>query len=512
MERLILNIITGDIRIASHQHGYRTNHSTVTHLTTLTEFILNGFNQKRPPERTILVSLDATKAFDKIPRHQLTKKVMNIENLDVNSKRWVTNFITDRISKVSFASAHSKYKSFKNGVPQGGVLSPQLFNFYVSTAPEPPEGILLLSYADDFVIATKSHSIKKAEEKLQDYVNKIGEWFKQIEVDLSPAKSTVTLLTPDNHEYNVHPNITLHDVPLPLEQFPKILGVRLDPKMTFNKHIADICTTVIKKNNALKAITGMNFGQSKEDIIYLYKQFVRTNMNYAASAWAPGLSKTNMQKLQTAQNQSLRTATGCVKMTNVDELHRESKVLKIKDHLDMMGAQTLAKSDMPHHPLSFINDTADPPRNMRETPSRYYRKWLPNQMPTDNKGVRELRKEIHTTIARDSIASLESSKLLDAVPPDIDAKETSLPRKSRVDLARLRTGWHPQLGSYKARTGRAQDPICTRCSQNEADTVPHYLLRCPSFSTIRNNLSITSLSQLWTDTDRIAAYLRETGL
>ena len=51
----------------------------------------------------------------------------------------------------------------------------------------------------------------------------------------NPApKSTVTLFTPDTHQFQTHPDITLEDTQLPLERSPKILEVIMD--LSFRKH------------------------------------------------------------------------------------------------------------------------------------------------------------------------------------------------------------------------------------------------------------------------------------
>ena len=58
------------------QHGYKTQHSTVTALHTLNNTIAKGFNQMAPPERTITVALDMSKAFDIINIHTLIRKLL----------------------------------------------------------------------------------------------------------------------------------------------------------------------------------------------------------------------------------------------------------------------------------------------------------------------------------------------------------------------------------------------------------------------------------------------------
>ena len=58
------------------QHGYKTQHSTVTALHTLNNTVAKGFNQMAPPARTITVALDMSKAFDTINIHTLIRKLL----------------------------------------------------------------------------------------------------------------------------------------------------------------------------------------------------------------------------------------------------------------------------------------------------------------------------------------------------------------------------------------------------------------------------------------------------
>ncbi len=75
MEKVLLPHITSKITPVSHQHGFKTQHSTSTALHQLTNHIATGFNQKQPADRTIVVSLDLSKAFDTVNIHNLIQKL-----------------------------------------------------------------------------------------------------------------------------------------------------------------------------------------------------------------------------------------------------------------------------------------------------------------------------------------------------------------------------------------------------------------------------------------------------
>ena len=213
-------------------------------------------------------------------------------------------------------------------------------------------------------------------------LNSLVDWFDSLDLRLSPAKSTVTLFTPDTHQYDYHPQITIKGNALPLEKYPKVLGVKFDPLMKFTRHVEAIDSIARKKLNTLKALSSVEGGQPKEDLIYLYKQYIRPHFNYASNAWRPNVSKTSLNKMQTTQNMCLRAATGLTKMTDIDTLHREAKVLKIEEHLNMVGAQAATKYENPSHPLHSLTRVPNPPRKMKETPAKFYAKFIPKEKLT----------------------------------------------------------------------------------------------------------------------------------
>ena len=62
-EKSLLPYITANIPNTPMQHGYKTQHSTVTALHTLNNTVVKGFNQMAPHARTITVALDMSKAM-----------------------------------------------------------------------------------------------------------------------------------------------------------------------------------------------------------------------------------------------------------------------------------------------------------------------------------------------------------------------------------------------------------------------------------------------------------------
>ena len=214
LEKALLPLITNNIPQIKHQHGFKTLHSTSTALLQLTNQIARGFNQSTPPQRTIVVSLDLSKAFDTVNIHSLINK-LHQTNVPNTATKFIANYIKGRKGFTLYQNCKSKQQQFKTGVPQGGVLSPILFNLYTSDLPHPPTGASLTTYADDMTPAASHPNYHIAEQILQPYLQEIFNWTKSNGLILNPDKSTATLFTSDTHEHDVTLNLTINNVTIP---------------------------------------------------------------------------------------------------------------------------------------------------------------------------------------------------------------------------------------------------------------------------------------------------------
>ncbi|KAI5731922.1 hypothetical protein M8J77_018439 [Diaphorina citri] len=345
LELLLLPHINDNTTLEDHQHGFRKNRSTTTALHLVHEQISNGLNQERPCKRTILVALDLTKAFDTISTEILLQDILDSTILP-KIKRWLHSYFHGRLTYVEFRNTKSNYRRMKQGVPQGGVISPTLFNLYMSKIPKPPEDLTLVTYADDCTVMATDTNIESMEYKVNSYLETLNNWLLDRRLTLSVEKSTATIFTSWTKEVNTQLDIKVNNLRLPTIKNLKILGVTFDNLLTYNAHAKTIIERVKKRNNAIKLLGGTDWGKEKETIITAYKTIGRSIINYAAPIWTPQLSTTHWKSLQATQNAALRTATGCHLMTNEDHLHNECMVLPIRQHNEMLAQQYLARCRM----------------------------------------------------------------------------------------------------------------------------------------------------------------------
>ena len=232
-------------------------------------------------------------------------------------------------------------------------------------------------------------------------------------------------------------------------------------------------------------------------------------MSYASPSWSPDLANTHVEKLQRVQNSALRIATGCTKSSPIAHLHAETKVLPIKEHLNMRGTQFYAAAANPHHPCNHLHRTATTPRNIHKTPASHYDRLLSSipQIPPR----RTERSWIHEQFVSEYLSQVPDNSLLGEPPPNIANSESVLPRDTRVHLARLRCGHHPSLMTYQNRINQTIDPTCRYCGA-APETVPHLMEDCPPLSTLRAAHGVQLVSHLWSRPAESIEFLRSAGL
>ena len=503
LEKCLLPYITANITQTPTQHGYKAQHSTVTALHTLNNTVAKGFNQMAPPARTITVALDMSKAFDTVNTHTLIGKLLQTSTPGTILK-FVANYIKGRKAYTSFRNHKSIQRQVKTGVPQGGVLSPTLFNIHTADIPTPTAPVQVMMYADDITITSTHTSMSAARKYIQPYLHKVYDWTQHNNLIINPDKTTCTLFTPDPAEYNSNLGLNINNKALPMALHPKVLGLTLDPKLTYNAHIQNIATHAQKPLQVIKALTGTTWGKQKETLVATYKAVMRPTLEYASSIWSPMASPTSINKLQVMQNAALRACTGCTHDTNIQHLHDETNILPIQKHLQLHASQIRQKAQYPSHPLYKYTTHNNSQRLMK--PTTFNNSRYTTNIPTDpctvtTADIKANMRDIHTTIVSQHLAARDNNKILRTHPPQVSSTEENLPRHTRRTLAQLRTNKSPFLLSYlhKIDASTHPSPLCPLCSTHEHTT--QHLFSCPQIPTTLSALD------LWRDPSGVAALL-----
>ena len=116
LETRILPIINKYLQPAPDQHGFRQEHSTISALLQLTTDIAMGFNQRKPPDRTVCVAIDLSAAFDTVCHNKLLSKIIR-SHIPPATWRWRSCYIRGRQAKTCFSGVKSPSMKVNTGVP-----------------------------------------------------------------------------------------------------------------------------------------------------------------------------------------------------------------------------------------------------------------------------------------------------------------------------------------------------------------------------------------------------------
>ena len=298
IEHIVVSNIMGHANTHSilydYQHGFRANRSCETQLI---QFVTDINNNLHKGLQTDLLVMDFSKAFDKVSHARLVKK---LEYYGVRGKtnNWIENFLGNRKQSVVVEGEKSAYVPVLSGVPQGSVLGPCLFLFYINDIQDGLHSTVRL-FADDTIcyLAIKS---PRDSTILQSDLDHLAVWEQKWKMEFHPDKCEVIHISHKRniikHEYNLHGHI------LKAVTAAKYLGVTITSDLKWNRHIDSAATKANRVLRFLRRNLKVKSSSLKEKA---YKTLVRPSMEYAATVWDP-YTQNNINRLEMVQRRAAR--------------------------------------------------------------------------------------------------------------------------------------------------------------------------------------------------------------
>ena len=184
-----------DPQLPKEQAGFRPGRSTLDQVAKLTSDIELAFDGNL---KGGAVFVDLTRAYDTVWRRGLMLKLLRML-----PNRHMVRFISELISNHSVVAKTSDGQQFRlkrinNGVPQGSVLSPLLFNVYIADLPD--TNSKKYGYADDLALLKVHQNWNTIEGTLSQDMSILSTWLKQWRLKLSEAKTVSSTFHLNNRE------------------------------------------------------------------------------------------------------------------------------------------------------------------------------------------------------------------------------------------------------------------------------------------------------------------------
>ena len=140
-------------------------------MLNITQHIEDGYQESMI---TGTAFVDPSAVYDTVNHGLLIQKLFNITQ-DNTLCRVIQNLLSSRRFYVELNKERRRWRLQKNGLPQGSVLSPTLFNIYTNDQPI-HDGTRSFIYANDLCITAQFPTFSQVESTIEEALGELTEY------------------------------------------------------------------------------------------------------------------------------------------------------------------------------------------------------------------------------------------------------------------------------------------------------------------------------------------------
>ena len=292
-----------------HQFAFQMNKSCEGALSLVTDTIEAGINRKHI---VIGLFLDIKGAFDNVD-HTKAVQALTKKGMPSWQVHWYEYYLRNRTVFAELNGVQVR-RRIRKGTPQGGVLSPLIWNLIFDTLIRellPP--LMASIFADDLALLGSGVDQDAIRDRLQEALDKVSDWGRIQGLTFCPEKSVAIIFTRQDLATFVDPApLILNGRALEYVNEVKYLGIWLDRSLSFQTHIrskVDKCKKLLMTMRGF--FTRFIRGPNPKLLKWAYTAIVLPTLTYGCHIWGHKVKgeNANSKKLSSLQRSALLMIT-----------------------------------------------------------------------------------------------------------------------------------------------------------------------------------------------------------